>query len=138
MSQAQIKLTGAKALVVIVAILGFGIFRFTSARSSIETDAADRLHFWLQAEYSRRYMAEHSEVDEAMAKRLLALDRLEFTEISGRGRPDDMVVRVRIAIDGSSPPFGKEVRYFRMEHSMVTGWMLERETWGILYYLNII
>lgn len=138
MSQIQIKLTGAKAIIAILAILVFGVFRFTSAKSSIETDAAGQLRFWLQSEYTRHYLAENSQADEALAQRLLALERIEFSEISGIGQPDDMVIRVRISVDGSSPPFGKEVRYFRMEHSMLTGWMLERETWGILYYLNII
>ena len=136
MSQINIQLTGFKAVMAIVVVIGFVGFRFVSAASSIETDAAEELKFWLQAEYSRQFMAAHPEPDEEEAQQLLALQRIEFSEITGRGTPDDMAVRVKIRVDGSPPPYGAEVRYFRMDHSLVFGWKYRRDISKLLYYLN--
>jgi hypothetical protein len=136
MSQIKIQLTGFKAVLAIVALVGFVGFRFLTAASSIETDAAEELRFWLQAEYSRGIMASHPEPTEEEAQQLLALQHIEFIEINGRGTPKDMAVRVKIRVDGSPPPSGPEVRYYRMEHSMVFGWKMRREIPKLLYYLN--
>ena len=136
MSQIKIQLTGAKAVMAILVVVGFVGFRFVSAVSSIETDAADELKFWLQAEYSREFMAAHPEPDEEEAQQLLALQNIEFIEINGRGTPEDMAVRVKIRVDGSPPAYGAEVRYFRMDHSMVFGWKHRRDIPALLYYLN--
>jgi hypothetical protein len=137
MSQIEFKLTGAKAIMAIIVVLAFVGFRYISAASSIETDAAGELKFWLRGEYSSAIMAENPEPTEEMAQRALALENIAFTEINGRGTPDDMVVRVRITVDGRPPPYGNEVRYFRMEYSQLTKWRLRRETTKWLYYLNL-
>ena len=137
MSQIQIKLTGAKALVAILLVAAFLGFRFFSATSTIESDAAEELRFWLKGQYASRLMAENPEPTEETARRALALDNIQFLEINGRGTPGDMVVRVSILVDGSPPPDGRTVRYFRMEHSQLTKWRLVRETIGLAYMLNL-
>jgi hypothetical protein len=58
--------------------------------------------------------------------------------MKARGTPDDLVVRVKIRVDGGRPPDGREVRYFRMRHSTITGWRMERETGALAYYLNLL
>ena len=136
MSEVTFKVTGFKAFLLLLALIGFVGFRFLSARSSIETDAAEEIATWVQAEYTSRYMADNPEPDEETAAEILALTKIEFSEITGRGTPDDMVVRVRIRVDGSAPRYGNEVRYFRMEYSMVTGWIYQREVSKLSYYLN--
>ena len=73
---------------------------------------------------------------EETVRRALALDNIQFPEINGRGTPGDMVVRVRVLVDGSPPPDGRSVRYFRMEYSQLTKWRYVRETTGFAYYLN--
>jgi hypothetical protein len=137
MSQINIRLTGAKAIMAILVVAGFIGFRFFAAVSTLDTDAADELRFWLQAEYSREFMAAHPEPDEEEAQQLLALQNIEFVEISGLGTPEDMAVRAKIRVDGSPPPYGAEVRYFRMDHSMVFGWKHRRDIPAFLYYLNL-
>jgi hypothetical protein len=137
MGQIEFKLTGAKAIIAIIVVVAFVGFRYVSAASSIETDAADELRFWLQAEYTRGLLAEYPEPNEEMAQRAQALENIGFVEINGRGTLDDMAVRVRIRVDGDPPPFGNEVRYFRMEYSQLTKWRLKRETTKLWYYLNL-
>lgn len=136
MSQVQIKLTGAKAVVVILLVAAFMGYRFFSAMSTIETAAEEVLKFSLWGEYASRLMAEKPEPTEETARRALALDNIQFPEINGRGTPGDMVVRVRIVVDGSPPPNGRSVRYFRMEYSQLTKWRYVRETTAFAYHLN--
>ncbi len=137
MSQIEFKLTGAKAIMAIIVVVAFVGFRYVTAWSSIETDAASELQMWLRAEYTRGLLAEYPEPTEEMAQRAVALENIHFPEINGRGTPDDMVVRVRITVDGHPPPYGNEVRYFRMEYSQLTKWRLRRETTKLWYYLNL-
>ncbi len=136
MSQVQIKLTGAKAVVAILLVTAFIGYRFFSATSTIETDAAAELKFSLWGQYASRLMAENPEPTEETARRALALDNIQFPEINGRGTPGDMVVRVRVLVDGSPPPDGRSVRYFRMEYSQLTKWRYVRETTAFAYHLN--
>ncbi len=136
MSQVNVKLTGAKAVVVILLVAGFMGYRFFSATSTIETDAAEIIKSSLWGRYARGLMAENPEPTEETALRAMALDNIQFLEINGRGTPGDMVVRVRISVDGSPPPDGRSVRYFRMEYSQLTKWRYVRETTGFAYYLN--
>ncbi len=136
MGQVQIKLTGAKAVIAIVMVAAFLGFRFFNATSTLETAAADELKFWLWGQYASRLMAEKPEPTVETARRALALDNIQFSEINGRGTPRDMVVRVRIVVDGSPPPDGRSVRYYRMEYSQLTKWRYVRETTAFAYHLN--
>ena len=138
MSRIQVKLTGAKAVVAILLVAAFMGYRYLNATSTIESDAAEELKFWLQAQYASRLMAESPEPTEETARRALALDNIQFSEINGRGTPSDMIVRVRILVNGSPPPDGRPVRYFRMEYSQLTKWKLVRETTGLAYNLNFL
>ncbi len=138
MSRIQIKLTGAKAVVAILLVAAFMGYRYLNATSTIESDAAEELKFWLQGQYASRLMAESPEPTEETARRALALDNIQFSEINGRGTPSDMIVRVRILVNGSPPPDGRPVRYFRMEYSQLTKWKLVRETTGLAYNLNFL
>ena len=49
MSEITFKVTGFKAVLLLLVLIGFFGFRFLSARSSIETDAAEELVTWLRA-----------------------------------------------------------------------------------------
>ena len=137
MSQIQFKLTGIKAAIAVIAVVGFAGFRFLSATSSIESAAAEELTFWLRGEYTGKYLTDNPTADEAMAQQLLALEDIRFREMSARGTTDDLIVRARIEVDGAPPPFGTEVRYFRMEYSQLTKWRLKRETTKWSYYLKL-
>jgi hypothetical protein len=136
---AQIRLTGVKAVVVILALAGFGVFRLVSARSALDTQGTEELSMWLRAEYASRYLSnlDAATITPEEVESLLALDRITFSSIRGNGTPSDMVVRVEIEVDGQPPPDGRSVRYWRMEHSMLTGWRMQREANVLLYYLNV-
>ncbi len=146
MSEIKIKLTGWKAVLVLVAVAGFLGYRYHTLHTTVATEAADELRFWLAAEYMAAGLPALEQAVESgdavaaeiQAQEILARERIEFTELSARGSPEDVVVRAEILVDGRAPPVGGPVRYFRMEHSMVTGWRMQREVHAISYYLKFI
>ena len=144
MSDIKLRLTGWKALVVIAIVAAIAGYRFLAVRTTLETEGADELRMWILADYSRQGLpaleqaleSGDAAAAEAQANQLIANSRIQFTEMSARGSPDDLIVRVKIRVDGGLPPDGKEVRYFRMRHSTVLGWRMTRETYALAYYLN--
>ena len=146
MSEIKIKLTGWKAIVAILAVLAFLAYRYNAMHTTVATEAADELRFWLAAEYMAAGLPALEQAVESgdavaaeiQAQEILARERIEFPDLSARGSPEDVVVRAEILVDGRAPPIGKPVRYFRMEHSMVTGWRMQREVHAISYYLRFI
>jgi anti-sigma-K factor RskA len=145
MGEIKIRVTGWKAIVVLLLAAAFVGYRYRAVQTTLETGAADELRFWLAAEYMAQGLpALEDAVErgdaaaaEEQAREIVARDRIEFTDMSARGAPDDLAVRVRIRVDGRPPPDGREVRYFRMQHSTVTGWRMRRETTKLGYYLTL-
>ncbi len=139
----NIRLTGGKALAVLVLIVGFLVWKFTIERTTLATEAAEAIKFDLRGQYlSRAFVdfdpAELSDAEmQAAAEELMRLDDIAFTAMSARGRGDDVSVRVEIQVAGKDPPDGKSVRYYQMSHSLVTGWRVERETTALSYYLAL-
>lgn len=139
----QIKLKGLKALAALLVIGAVAAGKLAMERQTLETEAAEELKFWLSSEYLGEGLAEFDSVAamgeeeaRAMTDELLRRAEVEFTDISARGRGDDVVVRVEVRVSGGDPPDGQRVRYFRMSHSALTGWRVLRETWALSYYLR--
>ncbi|UCF41770.1 MAG: hypothetical protein JSW43_05445 [Gemmatimonadota bacterium] len=145
MTAIKIRVTGWKALLMLLIAAGFVGYRYYAMQTTLETGAADELRFWLAAEYIAQGLPALEEAvelgdptaAEELARDIVARDRIEFTEMSARGAPEDLAVRVRIRVDGRVPPVGREVRYFRMRYSTVTGWRMRWETTKLGYYLEL-
>jgi anti-sigma-K factor RskA len=145
MSEIRIRVTGWKAIVVLLLAAAFVGYRYYAVQTTLETGAADELRFWLAAEYMAQGLPALEDAvargdaaaAEEQAREIVARDRIEFIDMSARGAPEDLAVRVRIRVDGRAPPDGREVRYFRMRHSTVTGWRMRRETTKLGYYLTL-
>ncbi|MGD2152061.1 MAG: hypothetical protein PVG79_02260 [Gemmatimonadales bacterium] len=137
------ELKGWKAIAALAVIVVVVVATFRAERSTLESEAADELKFWLRGEYVSRGLhgVDTSQLTEeeleAKAEELLSLSEVEFTSISARGRGDDIVVKVEIRVSGEEPPDGKSVRYYRMSHSVVTGWRVRHETTALAYYLKL-
>lgn len=141
----NIRLTGGRAVIMVLVALVVVGYRWYAARASLDTGAADQLRVWLVAEYTAAGLDPHAQAVEggdagaaaAGAQDLLARTRIAFPSLTARGAPDDLVVRAEILVGGGPPPVGRPVRYFRMQHSLVTGWLLRRETVALAYYLRL-
>ena len=131
----EIRLKGWQAGVVLLAIVAFVAFRFATARATLDTEGAEVLRQWVAAEYQRYHLNRADLTDEERARVLLATDSVRFRTISGRGSPDDMVVRVEIERNRAHPPGTPYVRYYRMEYSTVTGWHHRGDVTALAYYL---
>lgn len=146
MPNVNIKLTGWKAVVVIVVVAVVAALRLGAGRASLPTDGADALRVWLHAEYVREGLpaleaaieANDAAAAETQAQEILASDRIVFRSLKARGSTSEVLVRVEIQVDGGEPPVGNSVRYFVMEHSMITGWRMVYETSAISYYLKLL
>jgi hypothetical protein len=74
---------------------------------------------------------------EVTGKEALRLSQISFASLKARGHGDDVIVRAEIQIGDQDPPDGRRVRYFRMSHSLLTGWRVEAETSALAYYLML-
>jgi hypothetical protein len=140
----SIQFTGPKAvaaLVVIAVVVGFQYF---SHNQSLQTGAVDAIKTHLVAEYTRYHLPELQQaatggtVDETRLEEIagqLNAENIDIVSINARGRGGNYVARVEIRVDGSQPPDGKSVRYFKMSHSTVTGWRVLRESNPWSYHL---
>ena len=140
-----LRITGWKAVAVLIVIVAFAVYRYQGARETLPTDGADELKLWLTSEYiseglpglEQAIEADDSAAVDALANEILSRDRVTFRSINAHGALDDVVVRVDIRVDAGPPPVGDQVRYFRMSYSTITGWMTDYETTAVAYWLNI-
>jgi hypothetical protein len=143
-TETRVQLKGWPAVglaVLAVAFLGYKIF---VVRGSLGPEQLEDVRFWLQAEYSGRYIGDLREAvesgdaagAEALAGEIQAMQGIEFVSIGARGT-DEIVVRLEIEVEGQDPPDGERVRYFILEHSMLTGWRVKREAYWWSYYLKL-
>jgi hypothetical protein len=131
------KVTGWKAVVLIIVVLGLGGYRLASARSSLSDEGTDVLKTWVSTEYQRYYLAQDDLSQDEKARFLIGAAEVEFRSVSARGSGDNIVVRVEIEPSEFQPPGTKLVRYFRMEHSMITGWRHRSDVTAFSYYTKL-
>jgi hypothetical protein len=133
----QTKVTGWKAIVLILVVLGLGGYRLASARSSLSAEGADALKTWVSTEYQRYYLAQDDLSQEEKAKFLVGAAEVKFKSVSARGSGDNIIVRAEIEPSEFQPPGTKTVRYFRMEHSLTTGWRHRGDATAFSYYTRL-
>ena len=142
MAETRIELTGWKAIIVGVLILGVAGYRFSSRFPTVNDDGRAALRDWLVKDYTGRG-------PKALAQRLAdyragskdALDlppasypNVEITSVSAHGPRDAMVVRTEISVDGGPPPDGQPVRYLFLTTKYEGGWMVLSESDSFRYY----
>jgi len=130
-------------LVVLLVIVGY---KYYAMRETLDTAATQVIKTWILAEYVGKGIdnlklqnldAMSPEQAELAGEQLLKLNRINIKSIKTRGKGDDIVVRVEIMVNGKTPPDGKRIRYFRMKHSMITGWTMKRGATSLSYYLKL-
>ena len=132
----EIKLTGWKALLVVIALVGFLGFRYVTAVQALDTEGREMIEQWIAAEYQRYHLARTDISDEEKVALLLQTQSIELTSLQARGQPKHMSVRVEIAPNAAHPPGSPYVRYFRMDHSMTAGWRHRGDISELRYHLT--
>ncbi len=136
----EIKLTGWGAVAALVAIAAFGWFKLSAQNQSLQEEGVERLQQWLVAEAARETLpgmeqalqAGDQDAVQAMAD-IMQEDSFMILSVTRHGTGDEIVARVEYQRMGDSST--RQQRYFRMTHSMVTGWRVEREASRWSYYL---
>ena len=133
----EIRLTGWKGAAAGVAILAFLGFQFHAARASLDDAGRAVIEQWLVAEYQRYHLARTDLDDEQRARLLIEAGEVDIVALDARGRPESLAVRVEIAPGAAHPPGSPLVRYYRMEHSLLTGWHHRGRLRSWQYYLTL-
>lgn len=134
------ELTGWKAVVFLILAAVFIIGKNVWHRSDTQ-GAAKAVEPWLKGEYSRYYLdrAQSGQISmEAAGTKIVEASgniSLQVTGVAGSSKP---VVCVKVSINGEKPPIGKDERCFRMTHSAIMGWIYDRETDKVGYYLEML
>ena len=140
----EMKLTGWKAIVASVVVIGFLGFKFNMQTESLQTEGVEEIKNWLQMESTRAALPDMQKAVEAprqneeyLAQMVdnLQEDNIEVVSVTRRGVDKNIVARVEVKYKGETSLEGMNVRYLRMNYSMVTGWRVERETSKWSYYL---
>lgn len=142
MSETRIELTGWRAIVVAVLILGVSGYRFYTRFQTVSDDGRGALREWLVKDYTGRG-------PKALAKRVAdyraglpdrplelptVMPHVDFVSLSAHGSRDAMVVRTEISVDGEPPPDGRPVRYLFLTTRPAGGWMVLSESDSFNYY----
>jgi hypothetical protein len=146
MSETRIKLTGWKAILVTVLILGVTGYRFYSRFPTVTDDGREALRLWLAKDYTGRGPKD-------LAKRVAAYraglpdqpptapavePNVELVSLSAHGSRDAMVVRSQVSVDGGVPPDGQPVRYLFLTTKVGGGWMVMSESDSFRYYTALL
>jgi hypothetical protein len=134
-----VTLTGWPAVVAIILAVGIYGLAFVASRKALDDEALAPIRLQLQGEYASALLpaVNPAAPDSEAVARLTELDQLELVSVSARGSGEDVVVRVEPRINGRVPPDGKEVRYYRMSYSTLTGWRMRYETTAFSYYTRL-
>jgi hypothetical protein len=142
MAETRIELTGWKAIVVAVLILGVSGYRVYSRFQTVSDNGRGALREWLVKDYTGRG-------PKALAKRVAdyraglpdqplevpAVEpHVEFVSLSAHGWRDAMIVRTEISVDGGPPPDSQPVRYLFLTTKVEGGWMVLSESDSFRYY----
>lgn len=113
--------------------------RLIFAQLDVDPQATDVLKRWLTSEYSRYHFNREDLSLEQKSALMAAAQNIMFTKIEARGKPEHMMFRVELAPNPARPPNSPEVRYFKMEHSLMMGWqtVVPRSSNGVLFFFAL-
>ena len=146
MAETRIELTGWKAILVLVAVLGVSGIRIYSRFPKVSEDGRDALRSWLIKDYEGRG-------PRALAQRVAdyraglpdrtpplpaVAPNVEFASVAAHGSRDAMVVRTEVSVDGGPPPDERPVRYLFLTTKVGGGWMVLTEADSFQYYSALL
>jgi len=136
---ATFKLTGWKALALLVVLVALGAYRFTRAHVALEGKGRETLEAWIVGEIQRPLLADTTlPLAEKGAALLEASGAVTIRKLDAHGPLDDVHVRVELEPAPALPPGFALVRYYRMRYSSLTGWMHKGRSDAVLYWLAFL
>jgi hypothetical protein len=141
MEQVRFELRGWKAAAVAVVIVGMIGYHTSTRFRTVDDAGREVLRTWLIRDFQglgpkglaqrvADYRAGVRTQEEAPSK----VPEVEITSLSAHGSPDNMIVRVEVAVDGGPPPDGHPVRYLILTRKVEGDWFVFTETDSFRYY----
>lgn len=147
MSEFKFTLNGFTAIVAAVVVLTVGGIRYVCLWEALKPEQLGVLRKHLAQEDAQRLApalraamdAGNHQAAEQLASKSLDPADIKLGDVSARGSASDLIVRVSVRHRAADAASGAEVRYFRMSHSVLTGWkVLPRQPKWWQYWLRMI
>lgn len=146
MAETRIELTGWKAILVLVAVLGVSSIRLYSRFPNVTDDGREALRSWLVKDYeglgpsalAQRVADYRAGLPDRTPPLPTVAPRVEFVSVSAHGLRDAMVVRTEVSVDGGPPPDDHPVRYLFLTTKVGGGWMVLAEADSFQYYTALL
>ncbi len=135
MSGQTMTFTGWKAVLVLVVIVGVGLFRLTTARAKLDTQGKAALELWVQSELIRPILADTTASLAERGSAALQASSVKIKSLAVRGRLNNAVMRVELAPNPALPPGADLVRYYRARYSTILGWQGLNRTSKLAWYV---
>lgn len=143
MNEIQIKVTGGKAVILILILVTIAGFQYFRLQTTVEGKAKEAVQIELLAEYAGKsnvLLKEARQQDVTLERvsevleQVQNLQKIEITSIKGRKSGKDVIVRVKFTIDGRSLTDGANIRYYVMKKDVMGKWQVKRRTSALWYY----
>jgi hypothetical protein len=129
------KLTGWKAVLLLIVLVGVGGFRLTATRAKLDTQGRASLERWVQQEVIRPILADTTQSLQEQGAALLKASSVTIRSLAVRGPLNNAVVRVELAPSPALPPGTDLVRYYHMRYSRISGWTHHGSATAMNWYL---
>lgn len=138
MAVKTVKISGIKAVLVLLVLGGMAAYRFINSRTTLDTQGRAALQMWVQDELIRPIVADTSRSLAEQGAALAQATSVKVKSISVHGSLDNAVVRVELAPNPALPPGSPLVRYYRARYTMISGWTHRGSSTVLSYYLAAI
>lgn len=135
MAGTTVTVSGWKAVLVLIVVVGAVGFRVMTARAKLDTQGRAALEQWVQGELIRPILADTAKPLADRAAAIQQASAVKIRSLSVRGPLSNAVVRVELAPSPALPPGSDLVRYYRAQYSDFTGWRHHGDATVISWYL---
>ncbi|MEJ2218794.1 MAG: hypothetical protein P8099_19595 [Gemmatimonadota bacterium] len=135
MTEKTIRLSGWKAVLVLLIVAGVGGYRVTTARAKIDTQGRAALEQWVQMELVRPLLADTTRSLQEQGAAIAQASSVTIRSLAVRGKLSNAVVRVELAPNPALPPGTDLVRYYRMRYTTISGWTHHGSATKLSWYL---
>ncbi len=132
-----VKLTGGKAVLALLVIVGVAAFRMVTANAALDTQGRAEIQRWVQSEVIRPILADTTRSTAAQDSALLQASSVKVRSLAVRGRLSHAVLRVELAPSPALPPGAPLVRYYYVQYSSLTGWHPYGSATALNWYLAL-
>jgi hypothetical protein len=134
-TEKTIRLSGWKAVLVLLIVAGVGGYRVTTARAKIDTQGRAALEQWVQMELVRPLLADTTRSLQEQGAAIAQASSVTIRSLAVRGKLSNAVVRVELAPNPALPPGTDLVRYYRMRYTTISGWTHHGSATKLSWYL---